>query len=71
MNQDVKAGIVLKGLAHLGRVLAVAFAPTTSADESPGLGHLGQSRGRCPHCGKPHGIGGCPHCKKAAAVGGR
>lgn len=69
MNQDLKAGIILKGLAHIGRALALALAPTTPPPGGPGSpGGLGGGRhapGRCPHCGKPHGVGGCPHCGKA------
>ena len=67
MNQDIKAGIGLKGLAHLGRALAVAFAPTTAGPAGQ-HGAPSAPKGKCAHCGKPHGVGGCPHCGKAHAA---
>lgn len=67
VNRDTKAGMLVLGLAHLGRILAVALQPKPDGAEHEMRGHSSN----CPHCGRPHGPAGCPHCAKKKAAQGK
>lgn len=66
MNNDMKLGVILRALMHVGRAAALALQPTVEGQDHHGHHHHG--KGKCIHCGGK--VGGCPHCNKKAAQGG-
>jgi len=68
MNSDMKLGVLLRGLMHVGRAVALALQPTVEGRPGDPHEHHHHGKGKCIHCGGK--VGGCPHCNKKAAQEG-